>query len=121
MKKYITASAEDKFWDLYNTSMEIGDKLEDIIMDMGLEDEIFPDGEEPTASEEDYEGILREYEYNNGAVVSVDEILKTVTDHLSKAKGVKRAWLEDEISAIRFTTNAGTSYQLVLQNLKGII
>lgn len=120
MKKYITASAEDKFWDLYNTSMEIGDKLEDIITDMGLEDEIFTENGEPTASEEDYEGILREYEYNNGAVVSVDEILKTVTDHFPEAKGVKRAWFEDEINAIRFTTNDGNTYQLVLQNLKGI-
>ena len=37
MKKYIKASYEDKFWQMHDSSMEVGMALEDVVEDLGFD------------------------------------------------------------------------------------
>lgn len=121
MKKYIKASYEDKFWELHDSSVEVGTALEDIVDDYGLEDAIFPEDGEPTASEEDYRAILDDYSLSTGGegVVDADvyDVLEELRIALKGTAGVKRADWIDEIEAMRFTLSDGHTYQLVLQDL----
>lgn len=123
MKKYVKASYESKFWDLHESDMEIGIKLEDIIDDYGLSSAFFPDDGEPTADESDYKMVLEEYESNtpdSEKHVSVKDVLEDVRLSMKGIKGIRNVDWIDSINAFRFTLNNGHTYQLVLQDLKGM-
>ena len=124
MKKYVKASYEDKFWDLYDkVGMEESTKLEDIISDLGIEDKVFPpeDDEEPTASEEDYKKVMELYA--EGASIDdviprdLRDVMLDIVSSLRSTKGVKHPYYEESIDAVRFTLADGHEYQLVLQDM----
>ena len=123
MKKYVKASYESKFWDLHESDMETGIKLEDIVDDYGLSSAFFPSDGEPTADESDYKMVLEEYESNttdSEKYVSVEDVLEDVRLSMKGIKGIRNVDWIDSINALRFTLNDGHTYQLVLQDLKGM-
>lgn len=119
----IKASYETKFWDLFDSNMSVGTKLEEIIDDFGWGSRFFPNDGEPSADEQDYKDVLDEYENGSSGsskYISVDTIINQLIDDLNAMNGIKRVEYADSIDAIRFTLQDGHKYQLVLQDIKGM-
>ena len=121
MKRYIKASYEEKFWEIHDSGYEAGSKLEDIVDELGLADDIFPDEGEPNATEDAYHKILDIYRGKKSIQEiiprDVDDVVRDVELCLQNTKGVSRVYYQDEIDAIRFTLSDGYEYQLVLQTV----
>lgn len=125
MKRYVKANNETTFWDLHDSEYEVGTKLEEIIDELGWGDRFFPEDGEPTADENDYRIVLREYygfdnedeDGDHPGPVHVKDVVADLASTLRSYSGIKHADWEEEIDALRFTLDNGRTYQLVLQDL----
>ncbi len=116
-KQYVKANWENYFWNLHSKDMETGLALEDIIEDMGLSDLFFPEDGEPEAGELEYKTVIDAYGAQPSASININKILEQLVECAKGLDGVASCYLENDIAAIRITTDGKKRYQLVLQKL----
>lgn len=82
MKRIVAADIFDnEFWTLHEDGgYEEGVKLEEIISDLGWDNDFFPEEGLPTATDEQYEEVLRIYREQGGntTVYTEDKVLSEV-------------------------------------------
>ena len=92
-----------------------------IIDQLGLTDEFFPEEGDPQVTEDAYEKVLDVYrgkqKLNDIIPRDAEDVCHDIVDCLKSTRGVRNAYYEDSIEAIRFTLSDGYEYQLVLQTL----
>lgn len=88
MKRIVAAySYDNEFWTLHEDGgYEEGVKLEQIISDLGWDEDFFPEEGEPTATDEQYDEVLRIYREQGGntTVYTDESVLSDVMEAVSR-------------------------------------